>query len=971
MSPVESYVAPAVPPSRDGVVRGAPHSRQTPAQAEAILRAIPDMMFRMTREGVYLDFKAEREAELYVPADQIVGHRVDELLPTDLSTTILELIGEVLDSGELRTMEYELEKQAGLRSYETRISVSGPDEVVAIVRDVTDAKLAQRELRQTAERLKTVLGNLPVVLFALDVDGRFTLSEGKGLENLGILPGDMLGKSALEAYADAPDIIASFRRALAGEEFMTSRDYNGRSLETRYAPLRDEGGALTGTIGVTVDVTEQVLAERALVASESRFRLLMEHSNDVLCELRDGRFTYLSPNCLELSGKPPEYYIGRTPGELAHPSDLPKLASILAPGWTGHISATFRVRHADGDWRWREVSGVRIIEDGCPRAVVVMRDIDARVKAEEAARSLEQKYQRLVDNAQDSVYTHDVDGNFTSVNPMSSVLYGYTRDEFLSMNISQLLDSEYLPLAIAEMQKALGGQSVATPLEFLTYRKDGSPLWVEVVASPILDDGAMIGFQGISRDVTERKRAEQALVKSEERLREVVQGAQDVIYTTDLAGLILSVNPAIERVLGYTPAEVIGLTTRDLVHESQLEALAENYAEWRRSGKMEGNGEWLVRAKDGSPVWIETAATALKEDGQPVGLLVIGRDVTERKQAEERVQFQAQLLDLVSQAVIVTDLQGKLTFLNGFAEGLFGWTAEQALGRQLSELAHPIHRSRAIALTERIARGEQWTGEITTTRRSGEMFPALVSAAPIFDTAGQRSGGVCVIADISELRRTEREMHHAEERAAVHSERARIAQELHDSVAQYFFGIGIAAKDILERKPVRPAMLQRRLTDIRKLSTQGGHEVRNAVYALSSTEPSDGLDVSLTRLCATFEEVAGVTVQYRNDLAMALTPPIARELYSAAREALYNVRKHASASTISIRLVGDADRTTLEVSDDGIGTALAVNDAIAAGGGFGLRSMSERFALLGGRVEVIDGEHAGVTVCCTLPRAAA
>ena len=83
------------------------------------------------------------------------------------------------------------------------------------------------------------------------------------------------------------------------------------------------------------------------------------------------------------------------------------------------------------------------------------------------------------------------------------------------------------------------------------------------------------------------------------------------------------------------------------------------------------------------------------------------------------------------------------------------------------------------------------------------------------------------------------------------------------------------------------------------------------------------------------------------------------------------MRKHASASTISIRLVGDADRTTLEVSDDGIGTALAVNNAIAAGGGFGLRSMSERFALLGGRVEVIDGEHAGVTVCCTLPREAA
>lgn len=848
MCPVDPNVAPEVPPSPAGVARGAPQSH-TSVHAEAILRAIPDMMFRMTRDGVYLDFKAEREADLYVPADQIIGHRIEDLLPTDLGRTILELIGQVLDSGELRIAEYELQKQAGLRAYEARMSVSGPDEVVAIVRDVTEAKLAQRELRQTAERLEAILGNLPVVLFALDTDGRCTLSEGKGLENLGIVSGDMLGKSALEAYADAPDIIASFRRALSGEEFMTARDFHGRSLETRYAPLRDESGVLTGTIGVTVDVTEQVAAERALVASESRFRLLTEHSNDVLCEMREGRITYISPNCYELSGKPPEYYIGRTPGDVTHPDDLQRLAHFLAPGWIGQITATFRVRHADGDWRWREMSGVRVIEDGGPRTVVVLRDIDARVKAEEARRSVEQKYLDVVNAARDVIYTHDLEGNFTSVNPAAGVLYGYTIDEVLAMNFADFVDPVHLPIARENQQRAMRGEPMI-PVQVLTHTRDKTALWMEVVAAPIVENGAVVGFQGIARDVTDRKEAEQALVDSEEKYRRLVDGAHDIIYTTDLAGEIVSVNPAVERILGYTPEEVLGLTTLDLVDESQRAALAENYAEWRLTGVPERVEEWLARAKDGEPVWIETTATALEAGGRPVGILVIGRDVTERKRAAA-------------------------------------------------------------------------------------------------------------------------EARNAEERAALLRERARIAQELHDSVAQYFFGIGIAAKDMLDRKPVQPATLRRRLTDIRKLSTQGGREVRNAVYALSSTEPADGLDASLTRLCAAFEETAGVTVQYRNSLAIPLPPPVARELYSAAREALYNVRKHASASTISIRLVGDADRTTLEVSDDGIGTALAVNDAIAAGGGFGLRSMSERFALLGGRVEVIDGEHAGVTVCCTLPREAA
>ena len=927
-------------------------------------------MFRMSRNGVYLDFKAERESDLYVPADQIIGHSVDELMPTDLGRTILDLIAEVLDSGELRTAEYELQKQAGLRSYETRMSVSGPDEVVAIVRDVTESKVVQRELRQTAERLKAIQGNLPVVLFALDMDGRFTLSEGRGLALLGIAPEDMLGTSVFEAYADTPEFLESFRRALAGEEFTTNRDFEGQSFQTRYAPIHDENGALAGTIGVTIDVTDQRRTERALVASESRFRLLMEHSNDVLCELREGRITYISPNCTELSGKPPEYYIGRVPVELAHPDDRPNVARFLVPGWTGHISVAIRVRHADGDWRWREMRGVRVIEDGRPRAVVVLHDIDARVKAEEAARSVEQKYAEFVKAARDVVYTHDLAGNFTSVNPAAGALYGYTTEELLGMNFASFIDPEHVQLALENMQRALRGEPMV-PVQLLTYTRDKTPRWVEIVAAPIAEDGDIVGFQGIARDITARKEAERALVRSEEKYRTLVEAAQDIIYTTDLAGEIMSVNPAVERILGYAPEEVVGLTTRDLVDESQRAALAENYAEWRRTGRTEGSGEWLARAKNGEPVWIETTATAFQEAGQPVGVLVIGRDVTRRKEADERVRFQAHLLDLVSQAVIVVDLRGKLTFCNRFAEELYGWRIGELVGRRLLEFGAGANRALVTAVIERVASGEHWTGEFTATRRNGETFPALLFAAPIYDTAGQLSGGVCVSADISELRRAEREVHHAEERAAVLRERGRIAQELHDNVAQYFFGIGIAAKDMLERKPVKPATLRRRLAHIRKLSTEGGREVRNAIHALSSTELAEGLDTALTRLCATFEETAGVAVAYRAELVTPVSPPKARELYAAAREALYNVRKHAAASKITVHLFGDGDRTTLEIADDGVGTAAAVHDAMASGSGFGLRSMSNRFETLGGRIEVIDSRNAGVTICCSLPVEAA
>lgn len=837
-----------IPKTREGIARGAPQS-QTADHAEAILRAIPDMMFRMSRDGVILDFKAEREADLYVPVGQIVGNRVDELLPSDLGKTIIGLASEVLDSGDLRTLEYELQKQTGLRSYEGRFNACGSNEVVIIVRDVTDSKQAQRELRQSAERLTAILGSLPVVLFALDMQGIVTLSEGKGLDALGLASADLIGKSAFEAFAGDTEILESFSRALAGEVFATERQYQGREYQARYAPVRDECGAVAGTIGVTVDVTEQRQANRALAASESRFRLLMEHSNDVLCELRDGRFTYISPNCFELSGKPPEYYIGRSPGELAHEDDLPKLAAFLAPGWTGHISATFRVRHADGDWRWREMSGVRIVEDGRARAVLVLRDIDARVKAEAAARAGDQKYAEVVKAARDIVYTHDLNGRFTSVNPAASALYGYAAEELLEMNFASFVDPAHLHIALENMQRAFRGEPMA-PVELLTYAKDRTARWLEVVAAPIIEGGDIVGFQGIARDVTEHKSAEQALVRSEEKYRTLVETAQDIIYTTDFAGAITSVNHAVERILGYTAEEVVGRTTRYLVDESQHAALAANYAEWRLSGKMHGGGEWLARTKDGRGVWIETAATALMEGERPVGLLVIGRDVTER--------------------------------------------------------------NRAVA-----------------------------------------------------------DARNAEEREAIQRERARIAQELHDNVAQYFFGIGIAAKDAPGGKADAPEMLQRRLAQIQRLSTDGGREVRKAIHALSSTELVDGLDVSLTRLFATFEEATGVSVAYQNELVAPLSPLTARELYAATREALYNIRKHAAASRIVVRLCDGPGGTTLEVADDGIGSAFAINQSIESGDCYGLRSLTERFERLGGRVAVINGAAAGVIVCCTLPAEAA
>lgn len=147
---------------------------------------------------------------------------------------------------------------------------------VALIADISERKQAQEALRQSEQRLRTVVANVPVVLFAIDRDGVFTLSEGKGLEALGLQPGEVVGRSVADVYGDTPQIIANIQRALAGEEFAATVEVGGVAFETHYAPLRGADGSVTGVIGVAVDTTARLAMERELRQTNRTLQTLID-----------------------------------------------------------------------------------------------------------------------------------------------------------------------------------------------------------------------------------------------------------------------------------------------------------------------------------------------------------------------------------------------------------------------------------------------------------------------------------------------------------------------------------------------------------------------------------------------------------------------------------------------------------------------------------------------------------------------
>ncbi|HJU94289.1 MAG TPA: PAS domain S-box protein [Pyrinomonadaceae bacterium] len=277
----------------------------------------------------------------------------------------------------------------------------GKSAVLAVFRDITEKKQAREALRKAEKRLRTVVASASLILFATDKNGIFTLCEGEGLKSLSLQPGELVGQSAYEVYADSPQVGENIRRALKGEAFTSSVAVRELVFEVRYSPLTDERENVLGVIGVATDITENRRAEASIRESEERYRELFENANDI-------------------------------------------------------------------------------------------------------------------------IYTHDLQGNFTSLNRTCERITGYSREEATKMNVADVIAPEYLNLA-REMIARKASEKVSTFYEIDIISKSGRRVRLEVSTRLIFRDGKPVGVQGIARDLTERKHSEEALRESQAFLAQQAQ----------------------------------------------------------------------------------------------------------------------------------------------------------------------------------------------------------------------------------------------------------------------------------------------------------------------------------------------------------------------------------------------------------------------------------------------------------------
>ncbi|GAC1429057.1 MAG: hypothetical protein NVSMB65_02380 [Chloroflexota bacterium] len=247
--------------------------------AGAILAAVPDAAFVLDETARLVAFNPAAEQTFGYSRDEVQGRDlVDLIIPPDAGAQFRAGLAADLavGSGPLIGRRIEMRvMRAGGATFPAEVAVTRlpgaePPLFLGHVRDITEWRQAEQVLRERAERLRTVVANAPVVLFAVDRHGIFTVSEGRGLESLGITPGEHVGQSYFELYAGLPDSVAAMRRALAGETSTTLDRFKGLVFETRWMPTPAPDGTITGVIGVSADVTERIRLEEERQRLEQR-----------------------------------------------------------------------------------------------------------------------------------------------------------------------------------------------------------------------------------------------------------------------------------------------------------------------------------------------------------------------------------------------------------------------------------------------------------------------------------------------------------------------------------------------------------------------------------------------------------------------------------------------------------------------------------------------------------------------------
>ncbi|WP_051327515.1 PAS domain S-box protein [Desulfatibacillum aliphaticivorans] len=644
----------------------------------------------------------------------------------------------------------------------------------ALKSKVAELEQQNRELRSKAIRLQTLFDVSSDAIFLTAPHGQVLHANPAACELFQMTEGELISGGRALMYADGD---AQLAQAVAEREttgkfrgILTHRKKDGSLFPAEVASVifKDQNGDQRACT-IIRDMTKWHEQRKDLQRAIEKYKTLFHaFPLGITVSNEQGRIIETNAIAEQLLGLGKDEHEGRNldsqEWRIIRPdgSDMPpnEWASIIALNENQTVrNCEMGIVKSDNTVTWLNVTAAPLPIEG-HGVVVTYNDITERKNAEAALKCSEERYRFLAENAGDVIFTLDMDLNYTYISPSVRILRGYEPSEVIGQAIDQVLTPKSLLIATQVVSEELEQKKqtdsnfrVTKNIELEMIRKDGSTVWTEVKATLLRDEkGNPSGILGVTRDISARKKAEDALRLSEERYRMLFEHSPLGVFQTDENGIIVSGNDNFVKIIGSSRDKLVGLDMftlpdKKMVGEMQkaLQGDLGFYEDVYRS----------VTAHKETPVKVHYAPISLTS-GKIVGCVGIIEDITGQKEYENKLLVKENIIRCSSIAIATCNLEGMMTYANPV---FYKWwdfkSPDECIGQHFTKfwiLGEKYEDVMKALEVENI-----WTGEIKAKRKDGSLFDVQVSASTVFDDKGNPVAMTSSTIDITDQKQAEEE----------------------------------------------------------------------------------------------------------------------------------------------------------------------------------------------------------------------
>lgn len=631
--------------------------------------------------------------------------------------------------------------------------------------DINQDKENEIALRQSEAKFRTIFEIATLGIAQVDPTNGNILLVNSYYENItGYSVDELLKMNFLELTHpnDRKKDWEIFSKAARGEEeYRNEKRYIKKDgtivwVKIHLAFIRDEKGNAVKTVAICEDVTKQKTATLLLndsLKALKDYKYSLDQSAIIAFTDQKGVITSVNDNFCKISGYNRKELLGKTHRVINsnfHSTVFFKdLWKTIASGkvWRGEV----KNKAKNGSFYWVDTTIVPFLDEkNNPKQYLAIRfDISERKKAEDE----KARFQETLENSLNEIYMFNSKTfKFEYVNRGAMLNLGYTKQEL--HNLTPLdIKPEYTQESFNRLVSPLLNYKKDKVIFFTKHkRKDGSHYPVEVHLKLVEEDNYS-NFIAIILDITERKKAEEDLINTSERLRLATKTGNIGIWDWDVLNDNLIWDDTMYQIFGVEENEFQGAfeAWQSKIHPDDI-AEANKKVENALQGISKFNTEFRVIKHDKSIRYVTGDATVIRDEisGKPIRMIGTNIDITKRKKAEEENRFKANLLSMVRQGAIATDLNGEVNYWNKGAEIMYGWKAEEAIGKNIMQLTTlETNKEKAREIMERLKKGESWSGNFEVQKKDGTKFTAMITNSPIYDENKKLSGIIGISTDIT------------------------------------------------------------------------------------------------------------------------------------------------------------------------------------------------------------------------------